>query len=261
MKNLYSIGEAAKMANMTSETLRHYDRIGLVKPGKKDEWTNYRYYTRQDIVRLNTVHALTQMDLSLREIKEVLEYNDLAKIISFLEQAEKRADKKIAELQSGKARLRLARADYERKLHGQRTEQTMYTLKQPQRVIMLSESMETPTVDTLWNYLGRFYDRLAPDQRPLYEFEDLAGVYTENGASRLFAVCRRYGNAAELKILPEGLYLCADCTAENREAVRLKLIQTAKEQYQTDPPFVVQLVMISGILQWTYQIQVLIKET
>ena len=45
MKQYFSVGEAAKAAGTTSETLRHYDRIGLVKPSKKDEWTNYRYYT------------------------------------------------------------------------------------------------------------------------------------------------------------------------------------------------------------------------
>ncbi len=94
MKNYFSIGEAAKAAHTTNETLRHYDRIGLVKPSKKDEWTNYRYYTEQDIVRLNTVRALQLMDLSLQEIKTVLEYDDLEKIIDFLAQAEKRPMKK-----------------------------------------------------------------------------------------------------------------------------------------------------------------------
>ena len=44
-----------------------------------DEWTNYRYYSEQDIVRLNTVRALQLMDLPLQEIKRVLEYDDLEK--------------------------------------------------------------------------------------------------------------------------------------------------------------------------------------
>ena len=63
MKHYFSIGEAAKAVQTTTETLRHYDRIGLVKPSKKDEWTNYRYYTEQDLVRLNTVRALQLMEL------------------------------------------------------------------------------------------------------------------------------------------------------------------------------------------------------
>ncbi len=65
-----------------------------MKPSKKDEWTNYRYYTEQDIVRLNTVRALHLMDLPLKEIKKVLEYDNLEKIVDFLAQAEKRRTKK-----------------------------------------------------------------------------------------------------------------------------------------------------------------------
>lgn len=120
MKKFFSVGEAAKAVHTTSETLRHYDRIGLVKPSKKDEWTNYRYYTEQDIVHLNTVRALQLMDLSLQEIKKVLEYDDLEKIINFLTQAEKKADEKIAALQYSKSKIELAKIDYQRKLQGQK---------------------------------------------------------------------------------------------------------------------------------------------
>ena len=116
MKKYFSVGEAAKAVHTTSETLRHYDRIGLVKPSKKDEWTNYRYYTEQDIVRLNTVRALQLMDLPLQEIKKVLEYDDLEKIVDFLTQAEIKADEKIKALQYSQSKIRSARADYERKL-------------------------------------------------------------------------------------------------------------------------------------------------
>ena len=119
MKKYFSIGEAAKAVHTTSETLRHYDRIGLVKPGKKDEWTNYRYYTEKDIVRLNTVRALQVMDLSLQEIKKVLEYDDLEKIVDFLRQAEKKADQKIEALEYSKLKIQRAREDYEKKLQKQ----------------------------------------------------------------------------------------------------------------------------------------------
>lgn len=94
MQKYFSIGEAAKAVRTTTETLRHYDRIGLVKPSKKDEWTKYRYYTEQDLVRLNTVRALQLMDLPLQDIKRVLDYKDLRKVVDFLEQAEKKADEK-----------------------------------------------------------------------------------------------------------------------------------------------------------------------
>lgn len=37
MEKYFSISQTAKMVDMTTETLRHYDRIGLVKPCKTDE--------------------------------------------------------------------------------------------------------------------------------------------------------------------------------------------------------------------------------
>ena len=63
MKKYFTIGEAAKEVNVTAETLRHYDRIGLVHPSQREQETGYRYYTQDDIVRLHTVRALQQMDL------------------------------------------------------------------------------------------------------------------------------------------------------------------------------------------------------
>ncbi|HIV86016.1 MAG TPA: MerR family transcriptional regulator [Candidatus Monoglobus merdigallinarum] len=256
MKKYFSVGEAAKAVRTTSETLRHYDRIGLVKPSKKDEWTNYRYYTEQDIVRLNTVRALQLMDLSLQEIKKVLEYDDLEKIVDFLAQAEKKADEKIAALQYSKSKIALAKSDYERKLQGQQNFSGVIVKNLPERVILLSDTLKAPTLDNLWNYLDHFYDKVAPALKEKFSFEDLAGIYTENGTARLFAVCIRYADTDGLKILPKGKYLCAGCTEENREQTLHELIRIAKTKYGAEPDFTVQLVIVSGILQWTYEVQV-----
>ncbi len=256
MKKYFSVGEAAKLVHTTSETLRHYDRIGLVKPGKKDQWTNYRYYTEQDIVRLNTIRALQLMDLPLQEIKKVLEYDDLEKIVDFLAQAEKKADEKIAALQYSKSKIQLAKADYERKLQGQQELNSTFLKLCPERVILLSDTLEIPTLDNLWNYLSHFYDKVSPALKEQFSFEDLAGIYTENGITRLFAVCIRYVNIDGLKILPKGKYLCANCTEENREQTLRELIHMARTEYGVEPAFTVQLIVVSGILHWNYEVQV-----
>lgn len=256
MKKYFTIGETAKAVHMTSETLRHYDRIGLVKPSKKDEWTKYRYYTQQDIVRLNTVKALQMMDLPLQQIKQVLEYNDLEKIVDFLTKAEKKADEKIAALQYSKSKIQLAKADYEKKLQVQQSHKGFFIKEFPTRVILLSDTLEIPTLDNLWNYLSHFYDKVGPSLKEQFTFEDLAGIYTENGLSRLFAVCIRYMDIEGLKVLPNGKYLCANCTEENREITLHELIQTAKTEYSVEPEFLIQLIVVSGILHWNYQIQI-----
>lgn len=256
MKKYLSVGEAAKAVHTTSETLRHYDRIGLVKPSKKDEWTNYRYYTEQDIIRLNTVRALQLMDLPLQEIKKVLEYDDLEKIVDFLTQAEKKADEKIEALQYSKSKIQLAKADYERKLQGRKNPNGTFIKDIPERVILLSDTLEVPTLDNLWNYLDHFYEKVTPALKEQFLFEDLAGIYTKNGISRLFAVCIRYVDIDGLKVLPKGKYLCAACTEENRKQTLQELIHIAKTKYGVEPKFTVQLIVVSGILKWNYEVQV-----
>ncbi len=260
MKKYFSVGEAAKAAQTTSETLRHYDRIGLVKPSKKDKWTNYRYYTEQDIVRLNTVRALQLMDLSLQEIKKVLEYDDLEKIVEFLEQTERKADEKIAALQYSKSKIQLAKAGYEKKLQEHQKSSSTFLKDYPERVILLSDTLEVPTLDNLWNYLSHFYDKVTPALKDQFSFEDLAGIYTENGLTRLFAVCTRYVNIDGIKLLPKGRYLCANCTEETREETLRELIHTAQTTYGTEPKFTVQLIVVSGILHWNYEIQIYVDK-
>lgn len=255
MKEIFSIGEAAREAGMTSETLRHYDRIGLVKPSQKDEWTNYRYYTAKDIVLLNTVHALQRMDIPLKKIKEVLEYDDIGKIIDFLNEAEKRADEKIALLKESKAMIHRVRADYERKPRRVFAED-VFIERFHKQVILLSDTLETPTVDNLWNYLSHFYNKVGKERRNLFEFEDAAGVYTENGKSRLFAVCVKYDQIDRLVTLPAGDYLCADCTEKERADKLNKLLKIAETEYHARPEFTVQQIVVSGILQWNYQLRI-----
>ena len=260
MKNYFSISQAAKIVDMTTETLRYYDRIGLVKPCKVDEWTGYRYYSQQEVVRLNTIKALQCMDLPLSEIKGILEYNDFNKIIATLKQAEINADEKIAELNYAKAKIQRARKFYESKLNGEQSNQSVFIRSYPKRIILLSDNMESPTLDNLWNYHKHFYDQLSDNQKSDFSFEDLAGIYEQNGESHLFAICTRFTEVNGIKILPQGKYLCADCTEENREQIIKNLIEIAKNKYKVLPDFTIQLIVLSGILQWNYQVQIFISK-
>lgn len=261
MKEFFPISQTAKIVNMTAETLRHYDRIGLVKPCKVDEWTGYRYYSMQEIVKLNTIRALRCMDLTLSEIKEILSYDDFHKIIETLKQAEKSADEKIAELNNAKTRIQRARTFYENKLKGEPQKENIFIKQYPQRVILLSDTMDKPTLDNLWDYHRHFYKLIPDSKKKDFSFEDLAGIYEQDGRSRLFAACTKFSEIEGLKILPQGNYLCADCTEENREQITVKLSEKAKNEYNTIPRFTLQLIMLSGILQWNYQVQIFIPDS
>ena len=117
-------------------------------------------------------------------------------------------------------------------------------------------SSEKPTLDNLWNYLSHFYETLPPALREQFSFEDVAGIYTEGGNSRLFAICTQYQQVEGLNTLPAGRYLCANCAEEAREQTLQELLRLAQAQYGAQPAFTVQLIVVSGILHWNYEVQV-----
>lgn len=67
------IGEFSQMMQVTVKTLRYYEQKGLLIPNEVDEWTGYRYYTIEQMQKLNNIRNLQQLGFSLDEIKELYE--------------------------------------------------------------------------------------------------------------------------------------------------------------------------------------------
>jgi len=68
----WSIAEVARMSDVTSRTLRHYDAIGLLPPA----WIGAdgrRYYRRPELLRLQRILLLRELGLGLAAIAEALE--------------------------------------------------------------------------------------------------------------------------------------------------------------------------------------------
>lgn len=206
MEKFFSIGEAAEMVGMTAETLRHYDRIGLIRPHKTDEWTKYRYYTEREIVLLETVRALRCMELPLNEIRQLLQCDDVAKIAAFLQNAEAHADEKIAQLREAKERIGRAKRFYEGKAAEQPKRGGIYACRYPARVILLSHTLRTPTVENLHDYHRHFKrrsGRRGAENLPLRTRR----AYTRRRATR--PACSPYANALPRRTA------CAPCPREN----------------------------------------------
>lgn len=72
-KTKLKIGEFSKMMQVTVKTLRYYEQKGLLLPYEVDEWTGYRYYSIEQMQRLNIIRGLQQQGFTLEEIKELLE--------------------------------------------------------------------------------------------------------------------------------------------------------------------------------------------
>ncbi|MEG0050789.1 MAG: MerR family transcriptional regulator [Terrisporobacter sp.] len=78
---LLSITQLAKLRKVTSETLRYYDRIGLIKPDYVDPKNNYRYYSILQYEKLGTIKELRQLGMSIENISNYFEDRNLKKSI------------------------------------------------------------------------------------------------------------------------------------------------------------------------------------
>lgn len=66
------MGKFASAVNTTIRTLRHYEKIGLLVPGKKND-ANQKIYARDDLKKFYNIQLLKSMGWPLTEIKQMLE--------------------------------------------------------------------------------------------------------------------------------------------------------------------------------------------
>jgi MerR family transcriptional regulator, copper efflux regulator len=65
------IGKVAKQAQVRIETLRYYERIGLVAPPLRNG-SNYRLYPEETVQRVRFIKRAQELGFSLKEIRELL---------------------------------------------------------------------------------------------------------------------------------------------------------------------------------------------
>lgn len=85
MDQMYSIGQASKICNLSIQTLRFYDKIGLVNPSEIDSSSGYRYYSNLDLFHIKIVQGLKSLNFKLEEISLTLKSNNLNSLIEMME--------------------------------------------------------------------------------------------------------------------------------------------------------------------------------
>lgn len=81
--NSLTIKQVAELYNVSIDTLRYYEKIGIVVP-ERDPNNGYRRYSERDFERLNITFSLLEMDFSLAKIKELLGDHCLSKSLELI---------------------------------------------------------------------------------------------------------------------------------------------------------------------------------
>ena len=69
--SIYSIGQVAKQSGISVETIRYYEKEGLLKEPERKE-SGYRQYKQEAITRLSFIQQAKDLGFSLKEIGELL---------------------------------------------------------------------------------------------------------------------------------------------------------------------------------------------
>ncbi len=104
MKNKILIGTLASYFNLSKQTLIHYDRIGLLKPSATAE-NGYRYYTFEDIDKLDVIVSLKDTGLSLDAIQAYLQKPSIVDSIVLLKRQTAVLEDRIKHLERTKNKI------------------------------------------------------------------------------------------------------------------------------------------------------------
>lgn len=101
---VFVISVAAELAGMHPQTLRIYERKGLIEPYRTPGGT--RRYSQEDIERLALIQELTEQGLNLEGVKRVLELREevrrlerkVARLERRLDEAEREAARRVRDI-------------------------------------------------------------------------------------------------------------------------------------------------------------------
>ncbi|MGP3973358.1 MerR family transcriptional regulator [Streptomyces sp. 8N114] len=135
------IGELAEIVGITTRAVRHYHRIGLL-PEPPRQPNGYREYALRDAVELARVRRLTELGLSLDEVRDVL-----------AEDAGKELAEVLAELDAD-----LARQEEAIRQRRARLAQLLHQAEESGR--LPAEAPVSPELAALFHDMARFSTRL-----------------------------------------------------------------------------------------------------
>ncbi len=104
-----TIKDFSKLCNCTTQTLRYYDHINLLKPARVDKMTGYRYYSKEQALLYVKIKNFQEADFTIEEIKRLLDKDDKEIFAAF--------EKKISERERQLEKIRQIQQSYRNEIN------------------------------------------------------------------------------------------------------------------------------------------------
>jgi len=100
MKKRYLIGEVAQIKNIDKQTLRYYNKLGILVPEVIDEETGYRYYSIKQFIDVDRIKFCKRMGLSLEETRSFMVGKNLNNALDILKEKRQSFADEISRLEA-----------------------------------------------------------------------------------------------------------------------------------------------------------------
>lgn len=278
MDRLYfTIGQMAELNHVTAQTLRLYDREGLLKPEFQDESNGYRYYHMDQCAQLDMIQTMKTCGMTLRQIKQQLENSSLEELHVFLQEQDGVLEEKMHQL-----------SDSRKSIHRLCTNIGQLKSLPPIGEIFLEYTKER-RIDTLYTEIDYFKDgysgyermlrklkdHMVHDDLPLSYFLNAGTLIEKNDFVRenyaahtvFIFVDEEYPEVKTVRKVPEGLMMaiCADDQEKELEYAK-KLYQKVQEMgYEADGDYLCEVISQfpvmrnNGKREMIYKIQIPVR--
>lgn len=191
---MYTVGEFSKICQVSVKTLHHYDRIGLLKPFCVDEFTGYRYYTREQVERMLLIGRLKRYGFSLEEVRSILECKDSRVLFSKLQHQKEKLEMQKQETELVIRELSGHLQSFERTgdIMGYQKQYEVRLLEAPERILLSNRQMMG--VYEFGKYYSPLFERIAKDpSRRMGSWEQYIMTRNSVGSVRMLNWSSEFG--------------------------------------------------------------------
>ncbi|WP_430884934.1 MerR family transcriptional regulator [Fusibacter sp. JL216-2] len=196
--------EVASMFNTTVETLRHYEKKGLIHPEKREN--GYRLYGFEDLQMLRQIFLFKEMELSLGEMNMLIDKHlNEAEYLDLLERHQAKLKSKIDRLTKIHADI----AQLRDLLSKQSADLSFLLRDQGERYLYVLDPLESEVMDSPKSYYDKFESYI---KKKAYSEKTLMILYPYDGLNKgtdiESRICIEVPEPDEgVEVLTEGLYL------------------------------------------------------
>lgn len=101
MKNYFTRGEFAKLRNIDMNSIRYYEKLGILTPVYVDTETNYHYYSAEQLAELDAILLCINLGIPLKQLKNYIDESGTFHNRALVEEGKRLVEEKIQELNNG----------------------------------------------------------------------------------------------------------------------------------------------------------------